>query len=96
MDNFREINRLLPDLPSGVFIHFHDIFLPDPYPSFWEWRGYNEQIIVAGLLAGKRLRPIFSSYFMRKYASRSLNETGFDWIKTPPGAIESSLWLLTQ
>lgn len=90
------VNRLLPDLPSGVFIHFHDIFLPDPYPSLWSWRGYNEQIIVSGLLGGKRLKPIFSSYFMRKHALSSIEETGFDWIKSPPGAIESSLWLVTQ
>ena len=90
------VNRLLPVLPPGVFIHFHDIFLPDPYPSLWSWRGYNEQIIVAGLLGGKRLKPIFSSYFMRKHALSSIKETGFDWIKAPSGAIESSLWLLTQ
>jgi len=90
------INRLLPDLPPGVLIHFHDIFLPDPYPSSWEWRGYNEQIIVAGLLGGKRFKPVFSSYFMRKYALSSIKETGFGWIEAPSGAIESSLWLLTQ
>ncbi len=36
--------RVLPVLPAGVFVHFHDIFLPDDYPAAWDWRGYNEQL----------------------------------------------------
>ena len=89
------VSRILPALPAGIFIHFHDIFLPDPYPKNWEWREYNEQIVVSALLAGKKFNPIFSSYFIRNYAPGRLQELGFDWIPMPPGAIESSFWLET-
>jgi hypothetical protein len=87
------VNRILPGLPSGVFIHFHDIFLPDPYPEKWGWREYNEQLIISALLAGKKFNPIFSSYFIRNYAPQHLRELGFDWIRVPPGSTECSLWL---
>ena len=30
--------NVISTLPSGVRIHFHDIFLPDTYPSHWKWR----------------------------------------------------------
>ena len=81
---------------EGVFVHFHDIFLPDPYPRSWLWREYNEQVIVAALMAGLRLEPIFSSYFIRNYAPKALKQTKLDWIELMPGAIESSLWLVTK
>jgi hypothetical protein len=90
------INRLIPALPSGVFVHFHDIFLPDSYPKSWLWREYNEQVIVAALMAGLRLEPIFSSYFVRNYAPKTLKQAKLDWIELMPGAIESSLWLVTK
>ena len=43
------LNRVLPMLPAGTVIHFHDIFWPDPYPAVWDWRGYNEQNAIAPL-----------------------------------------------
>ena len=33
-----------------MLLHVHDIFLPDPYPAAWDWRGYNEQAAVAPLI----------------------------------------------
>ena len=90
------INRLIPTLPSGVLVHFHDIFLPDSYPKSWLWREYNEQLIVAALMGGGRLEPIFSSYFIRNYASKTIQQTNFDWIELVSGATESSLWLVTR
>ena len=47
------LNRILPGLAAGVLVHFHDVFLPDPYPGTWSWRGYNEQQALAALLAGR-------------------------------------------
>ena len=37
---FRE---LVPDLPRGVLLHFHDVFYPFEYPHAWvfEGRGWN-------------------------------------------------------
>lgn len=90
------VNVLLPRLPAGVCVHFHDIFLPDAYPESWAWRNYNEQIVVAALLTGKRFVPIFSSHYLRNHRPELIESNGLDWISLVPGAIESSLWLETR
>jgi hypothetical protein len=47
---------VLPVLPPGVFVHFHDIFWPADYPPVWTERYYSEQYLLAcWLLAGSRL-----------------------------------------
>ena len=84
---------LIPALPAGVLVHFHDIFLPDPYPPSWQWRGYNEQLIVLALLAGGRVDPLFSSRFVRKYRPDLLDSLDLGWVSLVDGAIESSIWL---
>ncbi len=89
------LNVLIQGLPVGVYVHFHDIFLPDTYPESWAWRNYNEQIVVAALLAGKRLKPIFSSHFVRTHRPDLVESNGLGWISLVAGAIESSLWLET-
>jgi len=83
------LGRVLPALPAGVRIHFHDIFLPHPYPADWAWRGYNEQNAVAGLLAGTGFALDWGSAYVR----RALAAEKFPM---PPGARESSLWLVKR
>lgn len=41
---------VLPRLRPGVFIHFHDIWLPYDYPERWVVRYYSEQYMLATLL----------------------------------------------
>lgn len=82
------LERVLPRLPRGVRVHFHDIFLPDPYPETWAWRRYNEQEAVAQLLAdGYALE--FSSHRAR---TTRLNGV-LARLPLLPGAFESSFWL---
>jgi len=40
-----EIDLALKKMASlfGVYVHFHDIFLPDDYPEAWDHRHYDEQ-----------------------------------------------------
>lgn len=86
-------NRVLPLLPAGVLVHIHDIFLPDPYPADWDWRGYNEQNAVAGLIAGGGYGVVAASRFM---ATRMAGDVaaGFAGLPpSPPGARPASLWL---
>lgn len=47
-----ELFEILPILPKGVYIHFHDIFWPFEYPMKWltEGRAYNEQQVLRALL----------------------------------------------
>jgi len=46
--------KVLPLLPSGVVIHFHDIFRNFDYPQAWlqEGRSWNEAYVVRAFLAG--------------------------------------------
>ena len=88
------LNRILPALCGGVVIHFHDIFLPDPYPSEWDWRGYNEQQAVAALLCGgERFEPLFASRYVTRFMAERLAQSAVSSLPLPPGAFESSLWL---
>lgn len=48
--------KVLPKLAPGVFLHIHDIFLPDDYPEeFGMQRGYSEQYVLAGYFMGGAL-----------------------------------------
>lgn len=58
-----QLNRILPVLAPGVWVHIHDIFLPDPYPREWDWRGYTEQLGLGGWLAGGAYRIRFASHY---------------------------------
>jgi hypothetical protein len=44
--------EILPNLSSGVYIHFHDIFYPFEYPKDWiyEGRSWNEDYILRSFL----------------------------------------------
>lgn len=81
--------QVLPELKSGVRVHFHDIFLPDAYPEHWGWRRYNEQEAVAGLLA--------SGDYVEEFSSRKALKQGLEGVlgqlPLALGALESSLWL---
>jgi hypothetical protein len=86
------LKAVLPMLPAGVRVHFHDIFLPDDYPASWEWRRYNEQAAVASLIESDIFKVDFSSHAV---VSRSPEKLSGVLARLPliPGAIESSLWL---
>lgn len=47
-----ELFEILPMLPKGVYIHFHDVFWPFEYPINWidDGRAYNEQYVLRALL----------------------------------------------
>lgn len=83
------LDEALPRLAGGVRLHFHDIFLPHPYPEAWAWRRYNEQEAVARLLEDG-----FAAEFSSHQALRAAHPTGVvARLPLQPGAIESSLWL---
>jgi hypothetical protein len=84
------VSRVIPALPKGVRVHFHDIFLPDDYPADWAWRRYSEQQEVASLIEKKLLSVEFSSHTTIKQAPL---EGVLARLPLMPGALESSLWL---
>lgn len=89
----RLVNDALPRLPAGALIHFHDIFLPHAYPDTWAWRGYNEQLLVAAMLAGGGFELLFSSAYAVRHLDDALRRSIVAKLPLVHGAIESSLWL---
>jgi predicted O-methyltransferase YrrM len=87
------LNEFLPRLAPGVLVHFHDIFLPDPYPEHWTWRGYNEQIAVACLLQGGHWALRFASHYLRQHHPEMPTSGVIGRLPVPPDALESSFWL---
>lgn len=61
--------EVLPALKAGVFVHFHDIFLPREYPDVWvleEKRGYTEQYLLLAFLVGNSAyRVVWPGMYMR-------------------------------
>jgi hypothetical protein len=82
------LNKVIPRLPAGVRVHFHDIFLPDGYPPQWAWRRYDEQQAVAALIEKRIFNVDFSSHQAARHLPAALAR-----LPLMPGAIESSLWL---
>lgn len=86
-------NRVLPSLSSGVVVHVHDIFLPDPYPERWRWRSYNEQAALAPFIHGGGYIPLFSSHYAATRMAPRLARGMAGRLPLPAGAHETSLWL---
>ena len=78
--------EVIPILPAGARVHFHDIFLPDGYPAEWAWRRYNEQEAVA---------PLIGARYALEFASHAAGKLNGVLARLPlkDGAVESSLWL---
>ncbi|MEM7444029.1 MAG: class I SAM-dependent methyltransferase [Pseudomonadota bacterium] len=87
------VTRILPCLPEGVLVHFHDICLPDDYFDEWAWRGYNEQQVVAALLAGGGFRPLFASHYVATRMAETVAAGAAGRIPIIEGGREASLWL---
>jgi hypothetical protein len=89
------LNAVLPLLPAGVRVHFHDIFLPDDYPAGWAWRRYNEQAAVASLIQNDVFKVDFASHAVVALEPQKIRGV-LARLPLPPGAVESSLWLTTR
>jgi hypothetical protein len=86
--------EVLPNLRPGVYIHFHDIFLPFDYPQQWVLNskcGWNEQYLLHALLANNPDYQIVwpSRYMWTQYRDDILRVIPCDPGRTSP----SSLWL---
>lgn len=92
-----DVDRLfldvLPRLSGGTLVHVHDITLPDAYPNAWDWRGYNEQLLVGALLQGRGYELLFSSHFVAGDSPAALSRGILARIPMEAQAHETSLWL---
>jgi hypothetical protein len=87
-------NRVLPSLPAGVLVHIHDVFLPDDYPSDWDWRGYNEQLGVAALLQGRGYHLLWASHYAATRMADAVTASVAGKLPLMTGARETSLWVV--
>jgi len=94
---FSDVNyilfHVLPNLPKGVIVHFHDIFCNFEYPKAWvfEGRGWNENYILRSFLQFNSDFKVmfFNDYIYRKEANFvkekmplvSRNNGGSIWLK---------------
>ncbi len=64
---------ILPLLPDGVFVHFHDVFYPFDYPSDWlkEGRYWNENYFLRAFLSYNYEWKI---YFFNTYVALAFND----------------------
>jgi Methyltransferase domain len=90
--------HVLPALPDGVFIHFHDIFLPREYPREWvierNWFWNEQYLLLAFLMYNKAFRVVFMNHhFLHTYSQAA--ERAFENLSLGPlqGA---SMWLCKE
>lgn len=89
---------ILPNLPRGVLVGFHDIFWPDDYPPAWSSRFYSEQYLLAAYLLAEEsgLEVILANNFIAQNVDLSsvLNPLwlSLPWV-TRHGA---AFWIIKQ
>ena len=92
---------VLPNLPKGILVHIHDIFLPDDYPAAWVDRYYSEQYLVACYLlpnGPSSFEIVMPNYFVSKDPQLSSAIRSF-WSKVGIDGINPfgcSFWLRTR
>ncbi|MBT4687897.1 MAG: class I SAM-dependent methyltransferase [Rhodospirillaceae bacterium] len=86
-------NRVIPTLPPGALVHIHDIFLPDDYPMIWDWRGYNEQLGVAPMLAGGAFEILFASNYVATRMAAAVAASAVGRLPGKTDSLPASLWL---
>ena len=85
--------EVLPRVAGKALLHIHDIFLPAAYPQAWDWRGYNEQSAIAGLLASGAFEILWSSHYVRTRFGARIAGSKLGSLPLKSGAMEASLWL---
>lgn len=95
-----EVCEILPRLRSGVYVHFHDIFMPYEYPRIWVVEDHNfyveQYLLQAFLTFNPKFEVIWASYYMlQKYPDRLRKAFGnFDKPIWPEQRfLPGSLWL---
>jgi predicted O-methyltransferase YrrM len=65
--------EVLPHLAPGVFVHFHDVFYPFEYPSYWLLEGisWNEDYLIRAFLA---YNSAWTIHFFNPYVAIAFEE----------------------
>jgi hypothetical protein len=64
-DLHRILFGIIPRLPPGILLHFHDIFLPYEYPAEWvigrNWAWNEQYLVLAWLMGNQQYVPLIGS-----------------------------------
>jgi hypothetical protein len=89
---------VLPELPPGVHVGIHDIYLPDDYRPEHAERHYSEQYLLASYLLGEAswMRPVLPCWYVTHHL-------GVGGLAVPAGSgpargwmDSTAFWLVTQ
>ncbi len=99
-DVWLEYCEIIPSLRSGVYIHVHDISLPNPYPAVYSRARlyWNEQYVLQALLThNNRLEVVWAgTYLFQKYADevKPMFSHEYEQMRSAyPNAEPSSFWM---
>ncbi|GMU43179.1 MAG: class I SAM-dependent methyltransferase [Xanthomonadales bacterium] len=102
-DVWWEICEILPRLPSGVFVHFHDISLPRPYPARTlenKWIWMEQYLLQAFLSFNRRFSVVWAgNYLMVNYPDKMMDRFGAEYTAMRaawPESEPASLWLRAE
>jgi hypothetical protein len=90
-----ELHEIVPRLPAGVHVHFHDIFFPFQYPPEWVYDGryWNETYLLRCLLTdNRRLRITWWNNYLAKRHKDIVSRLLPGWERNTGG----SIWLETS
>lgn len=85
--------HVLPRLAPGVWVHFHDIFLPFDYPESWmvaQRKAYTEQYLLSAFMAHN------SAWEVKFAVNYFVNRTGLAAVQRDAGLLHSdggSFWI---
>lgn len=89
-----ELFKILPNLNSGVIIHFHDVFYPFEYPKEWvvQGRNWNEGYILRAFLSyNNEFEILLFSDYLHKHFKEAFRNMPLTYKNTG-----GNLWLVRK
>lgn len=91
--------EVLPELPPGVLVQVHDVFLPYDYPPRWAHRYFSEQYVLAFALLeeASRMQVLLPNAFVSNDLGLNAELQALtDPPRLPAPLLGTSLWLTTR
>jgi hypothetical protein len=68
--------EVLPQLPAGTVVHFHDIFIPYDYPTCYDHLCWTEQYVLQAMLGNtRRYHTLFATQYMTRHRTAEMQQT---------------------
>ena len=88
--------QILPNLPAGVVVHVHDIFIPFDYPLNYGYRFYAEQYLLQALLSNNsKFSVLFSAHAMSREHPGEMQAAFGPQVGRDPLFFGASFWMDT-